>query len=72
MVQQKSVDTKLKDGSKDEFYHFFKDNVYRLGNDVCPDLVKSIQLTDGTTSWVASPGNRKVIKFQSPSGGTYN
>ena len=68
---QKSTSTKLKDGSKDKFYDFFKFHVDSI-TDACPNIVKSIQLTDGTTSWEAFPGNRKVIEFQSPSAdGTY-
>ena len=64
---QKSTSTKLKDGSKDKFYDFFKFHVDSI-TDICPNLVKSIQLTDGTTSWEASTGNRKEIEFKSPSG----
>ncbi|KAJ6935573.1 hypothetical protein NC652_010555 [Populus alba x Populus x berolinensis] len=64
MASHKSVGTKLKDGSKDKFYHFFKFTVYLLP-DICPDIVKSIKLIDGTTSWEASTGSHKAIVFHS-------
>jgi hypothetical protein len=65
MAQHKSTVTKIRDGSKDKFYDFFKCTVYLI-TDICPDIVKSIQLTDGTTSWVASPGSHMVIEIKSP------
>jgi hypothetical protein len=64
MAKEKHVETKIRDGSKDKFYHFFKCTVYLL-TDICPNIVKSIKLIDGTTSWVASPGSHNVIEFKS-------
>ncbi|KAG6778779.1 hypothetical protein POTOM_015125 [Populus tomentosa] len=63
MSKENHVQTKIRDGSKEKFYNFFKCTV-NLITDICPNLVKSIQLADGTKTWEASPGTCKVIKFK--------